>query len=218
MTSPSEDALALDRTLENLIDRFRRDHTSGAGQRATAIHGLEIVRFDARLGVPLYPDEPVSQVIAALGQDYTYKRLTLHLWQPENHPWADIRVEQLGDELEVIRDYMEELLPREIPGTYTGINTVDQLEQRLTAAAVPTGRVDYAALKDRIDIVEYIQRYVPLRRMGARWKGKCPFHQEKTASFVVYTDTKSYYCFGCGVHGDVIDFAKAISNTLPAVA
>jgi hypothetical protein len=113
---------------------------------------------------------------------------------------------------------MEELIPRDIPGVYTGITTLDQLEQRLAAPPVTSGRIDYAALKDRIDIVEYIQRYVPLRRMGTRYKAKCPFHQERTASFTVYPDTRSYYCFGCGASGDVIDFAKATHGTLPMVA
>ena len=213
MTSPSENAQALER-----LTGWLRDNIPGAGQRATAVRGLEIVRFEARLGVPLYPDEPISQLIAALGQNYIDTRTTLQLWQPENHPWADLRIEQLGDDLDLIREYMEELIPRDIPGIYTGINNVDQLEQRLTEAALPTGRVDYAALKERIDIVEYIQRYVPLRRAGTRYTGKCPFHSEKTASFVVYPNTKSYYCFGCGVHGDVIDFARAMTDTLPAVA
>lgn len=64
----------------------------------------------------------------------------------------------------------------------------------------------------RIDIIELIGEYVELKRQGRLAKALCPFHSEKTASFTVYGDTQSYYCFGCGKGGDVITFIIEIEN------
>lgn len=55
-------------------------------------------------------------------------------------------------------------------------------------------------------------RYVHLIRSGSNYKCLCPFHSEKTPSCTVYTGTQSFYCFGCGVGGDVITFTKQIEN------
>lgn len=67
-------------------------------------------------------------------------------------------------------------------------------------------------LRNRADIEGTISSYVNLKRAGRISKGLCPFHGEKTASFTVYPDTQSYYCFGCGNGGDVITFIKNIEN------
>lgn len=64
----------------------------------------------------------------------------------------------------------------------------------------------------RNDITDVVQQYVQLRRRGRTCTGLCPFHTEKTPSFVVYPETQSFYCFGCGAGGDVITFVKKISN------
>ena len=64
----------------------------------------------------------------------------------------------------------------------------------------------------RNDIEDVVQSYVQLRRRGRTCTGLCPFHTEKTPSFVVYPETQSFYCFGCGAGGDVITFIKKISN------
>ncbi len=67
-------------------------------------------------------------------------------------------------------------------------------------------------LRNRADIESTISSYVNLKRAGRISKGLCPFHGEKTASFTVYPDTQSYYCFGCGNGGDVVTFIKNIEN------
>ena len=64
----------------------------------------------------------------------------------------------------------------------------------------------------RNDIEEVIGQYVQLRRRGRTLSGLCPFHNEKTPSFVVYPDTQSFYCFGCGAGGDAITFTKKINS------
>jgi DNA primase len=62
-------------------------------------------------------------------------------------------------------------------------------------------------IKNRIDIVELISSYVPLKKAGRNYKGLCPFHAEKTPSFVVFPDSQTWHCFGaCGTGGDVFRF------------
>ena len=64
----------------------------------------------------------------------------------------------------------------------------------------------------RNDITDVVGSYVQLRHRGRTHTGLCPFHSEKTPSFVVYPETQSFYCFGCGAGGDVITFVKKINN------
>src|SRR4051812_8648091 len=58
-------------------------------------------------------------------------------------------------------------------------------------------------------MVELVGARSDLRRVGARWTGLCPFHDERTPSFSVNAENKLYYCFGCGESGDAIGFVKA---------
>src|SRR5579884_4011238 len=61
-------------------------------------------------------------------------------------------------------------------------------------------------VRERIDIVDLIGEQVQLRKTGRTFKGLCPFHQEKTPSFVVYPENQTFHCFGCGRGGDVFSF------------
>ena len=64
----------------------------------------------------------------------------------------------------------------------------------------------------RADIVDVINSYIPLKKMGRDFKACCPFHQEKTPSFVVNQQRQWYHCFGCGKHGNVISFVMEREN------
>lgn len=67
-------------------------------------------------------------------------------------------------------------------------------------------------IKYRNDIETVMAPYVSLKRRGKNLVGLCPFHNEKTPSFTVYPENGSFYCFGCGVGGDVFSFVKLIEN------
>lgn len=67
-------------------------------------------------------------------------------------------------------------------------------------------------LKSQLNIVDVIGRVVPLKRAGSNYKGVCPFHSEKTPSFVVSDQKQIFTCFGCGATGDVIEFTKRYYN------
>jgi DNA primase len=67
-------------------------------------------------------------------------------------------------------------------------------------------------IKDRIDVVDLVGSRVQLRQAGRNFKGLCPFHNEKTPSFVVFPDSQSYHCFGCGKSGDIFSFVMDTEN------
>jgi DNA primase len=67
-------------------------------------------------------------------------------------------------------------------------------------------------IKSRIDIVEFISDYVQLKKSGQNYKGLCPFHSEKTPSFMVSQVKQIFHCFGCGAGGDVVGFLMKHEN------
>ena len=69
---------------------------------------------------------------------------------------------------------------------------------------IPESIID--EIQARTDIAELIGRYVPLKRAGRHFKANCPFHQEKTPSFMVNADKQIFHCFGCGVGGNIFSF------------
>lgn len=68
-------------------------------------------------------------------------------------------------------------------------------------------------IKARADIVEVVSRYTPLKRAGTTYKGNCPFHNERTPSFVVFPNSGTWHCFGaCATGGDVFNFLMRKEN------
>ncbi len=75
-----------------------------------------------------------------------------------------------------------------------------------------TGRADVDEIKSRIDPYQIVSKYVRLEKAGNRYRGLCPFHQEKTPSFHLDPQTGLYYCFGCHAGGDIVKFVMEIEG------
>lgn len=67
-------------------------------------------------------------------------------------------------------------------------------------------------IKSRIDILDFVSGYVRLKKSGHNWKGLCPFHTEKTPSFMVNPARQIFHCFGCNTGGDLISFLMKYEN------
>ncbi|HEY6204085.1 MAG TPA: DNA primase [Candidatus Limnocylindria bacterium] len=77
---------------------------------------------------------------------------------------------------------------------------------------------DFDLVKERVDIVQLVGTKVALKKAGRIYRGLCPFHAEKTASFTVDPERRTYHCFGCGVHGDVFTWMETQVGLSPAEA
>ncbi len=76
--------------------------------------------------------------------------------------------------------------------------------------AIPKEQID--EIRSKVDIVDLINVYVPLKKSGKNYVGLCPFHEEKTPSFVVSPGKQIFHCFGCGKGGDAIKFIQEYKN------
>lgn len=73
-------------------------------------------------------------------------------------------------------------------------------------------RGDVDTIKERLDIAELISGYIKLEKAGLSFKACCPFHNEKTPSFFISPARQSFYCFGCGVKGDIFTFVEQMEG------
>ncbi|MCX5922406.1 MAG: DNA primase [Candidatus Dependentiae bacterium] len=73
-------------------------------------------------------------------------------------------------------------------------------------------------IKSSLSILDVVGNYTTLKKAGLYWKGHCPFHNEKTASFTVSPHKEIYYCFGCNSGGDLISFIAKVENCSPIEA
>jgi DNA primase len=77
---------------------------------------------------------------------------------------------------------------------------------------------DFDLVKERVDIVQLVGTKVALKKAGRIYRGLCPFHAEKTPSFTVDPERRTYHCFGCGVHGDVFTWMETQVGLSPGEA
>ena len=69
-----------------------------------------------------------------------------------------------------------------------------------------------AQICDENDIIDYVSRYVQLKKSGRDYSGLCPFHHEKTPSFHVSQEKQLFHCFGCGASGNLVQFVMRTEN------
>lgn len=107
-------------------------------------------------------------------------------------------------------DTRASLIWRKIEEVSRQINQPTYTPTNWMSAVIARRKVDFAAIKDRIDLVAYIQQFTELKPAGRTYKGKCPLpgHQDDSPSLTVYPDSKSWWCFGCQQGSDIFDFAK----------
>ena len=67
-------------------------------------------------------------------------------------------------------------------------------------------------IKAKLDIIDLVQEYFPLKQAGVNFKARCPFHEEKTPSFMVNRERQFYHCFGCHESGDIFSFIQKMEN------
>lgn len=71
---------------------------------------------------------------------------------------------------------------------------------------------DVQSIKDKIDVKQLIEEYIPVKKAGAYWKANCPFHHEKTPSFMISPEKQIWHCFGCSKGGDIFSFLQEIEG------
>lgn len=73
-------------------------------------------------------------------------------------------------------------------------------------------KINKTIIREKFNIVDYVGKYVVLRKTGRNYVGLCPFHKEKTPSFTVNEEKQIFHCFGCGIGGDLIEFLTRYLN------
>ncbi|HPN14754.1 MAG TPA: CHC2 zinc finger domain-containing protein [bacterium] len=88
-----------------------------------------------------------------------------------------------------------------------------KMERLINPPKAPSNFIMALDRARRVPIMEVAQSVLQgIKRSGNSYKALCPFHKEKTPSFTLYPEANSYYCFGCGVHGDTIDLIRNLNN------
>lgn len=96
--------------------------------------------------------------------------------------------------------------------TVSCVEAINLQQASKPALKTQTGRVDIQKTKESCDIVTVIGKYTRLRKVGDRFIGCCPIHQDRHPSLTVYPAQGSWYCFGCNRGGDAIDFVMMTEN------
>lgn len=85
-------------------------------------------------------------------------------------------------------------------------------QTKWVSGTIPLLMDDVEKVREKIDIVAFISEYIPLKKTGSHFKALCPFHTEKTPSFIVSPERQIWRCFGCGLGGDCFSFLMQYEN------
>jgi hypothetical protein len=170
------------------------------------LHGLELERLFHLWGTPVYPAEPASQAVARLQREID--ALTIDLIALYDLPDASDIVDTLEEARQIAWGLMTEYNGQLRPTEYSRARTADEYVALMLPRVVePTsGKVDYAAIKERIDIVDYISRHSEIKKRGRAYLASCPGHDDKHPSLHIYPDSRSWYCYVCMTGGDIFDY------------
>lgn len=180
-----------------------------AGQAAAEKNGKYLFDLFSDWGEPRYPLEPTSQAIAAVQRacdDLAEEIQGIEAAGGDSQARSEMRY--------ILFQYMDQLKREEKETLYSTCKTAEEYEVALAVESNPIvpqhGKIDYAEIKRRVDIVDYISMHAELQKRGKNLVTKCtlPDHKDDTASMYIYPETKSFYCFGCNKGGDVIDYAR----------
>lgn len=148
-------------------------------------------------------NQPVKQpLFDASDIDYLVSHLTLPQLRTEIHS-ADIKFAVSAVMDESPNYYWQDLLQ--------ACRMAATIKRSLIAATTPrAGNLlpDIAQVKAQTDMVNVIGRFTELRKSGERYLGRCPLHDDKNPSLTVYPEDGRWWCFGCNLGGDVIDFIE----------
>jgi CHC2 zinc finger len=122
-------------------------------------------------------------------------------------------------DLDDVAEYVLHLVDRlDDDRPYLTAQTADELIEATKVHRVVEDirHLDWAALRERTDLVAFAEQYTTFRQRGRALVGKCilPDHHDETPSLHLYPDQRNWYCFGCGRWGDIFDLAKALGVAL----
>ena len=184
---------------------------TGSRRIDTLVHDL--VETSAAAGDIRQSDEIGAAMLAL--RSFMFERVYLGEGSQAEHRRAAETVERIFDHL---RAHPEALPPGEGELAQRITDFVAGMTDRYAlsyAAALYVARIkdtSVDAVRAAIDMVELVGGRTQLRKAGARYTGRCPFHEERTPSFSVNAVDKLYYCFGCGAKGDAITFVRETEN------
>ena len=163
---------------------------------------------------------PISNVYICFDRDEAGRRGAIRVGQMIPHAKLVELPEEVGEGGDVTEFFMRLKRTRDdFRALLRDAKSVPPPAAHMTAPYRPMPYDRVPDLTDRIEhikadcpIADVIGRYLPLRHSGDYLMGRCPFHEDQNPSFAVYPVTRTFYCFGCGKHGDVITFVKEIEH------
>jgi hypothetical protein len=200
-----------------LANRLANDAALAKGPRGTFTGLVMTNHILMYWGIPHNDKEPICQARATAERELDHLRKLANTLAGLDHPAALRHGEEVENDRLMTEEWWTTLLEQDWTTDHSRAETADEYTALTEPLPTPARgrRIDFEAIKERVDIVDYISRHMQLRPVSGKLVGKCPLpgHEDSSPSFWVYPQTRSWYCFGCNRGGDVIHFAHAIDGT-----